>query len=217
MKRHERPYGCTFSACSKTFGSKNDWKRHENSQHIHLEKWRCDEQHPGSKDILARCSKVCYRRQAFHDHLRKGHAITCPEVLESKLKSCQIGINCQTRFWCGFCDKTIELTQDGIEASTERFNHIDDHFMGRHGLKKENILDWKPCEGDIMKKDIKSLSNNKESCNSDSGSGSGTLPDATGSSVGVKRTRSPMDGEESANPAKRHKTSLPGETGIYCV
>lgn len=33
QKRHERPYGCTF--CSKTFGSKADWKRHEKSQHDH--------------------------------------------------------------------------------------------------------------------------------------------------------------------------------------
>ncbi|KAF2212455.1 hypothetical protein CERZMDRAFT_106186 [Cercospora zeae-maydis SCOH1-5] len=33
IKRHTRPYGCTFSLCNKTFGSRNDWKRHELTQH----------------------------------------------------------------------------------------------------------------------------------------------------------------------------------------
>ncbi|RYP55378.1 hypothetical protein DL768_000133 [Monosporascus sp. mg162] len=39
-KRHSKPYGCTFPTCNKRFGSKNDWKRHENSQHFLLEVWR---------------------------------------------------------------------------------------------------------------------------------------------------------------------------------
>jgi hypothetical protein len=43
MKRHDRPYGCTFSACNKTFGSKHDWKRHENSRHIFAQAGPCEE------------------------------------------------------------------------------------------------------------------------------------------------------------------------------
>jgi hypothetical protein len=41
LKRHKRPYGCTFQNCNKCFGSKSDWKRHENSQHFQMPTWRC--------------------------------------------------------------------------------------------------------------------------------------------------------------------------------
>ncbi|RWA07760.1 hypothetical protein EKO27_g7355, partial [Xylaria grammica] len=39
-KRHEKPYGCTMPGCERRFGSKNDWKRHENTQHPMSETWR---------------------------------------------------------------------------------------------------------------------------------------------------------------------------------
>lgn len=35
VARHERPFGCTYETCTKKFGSKNDWKRHEHTQHFH--------------------------------------------------------------------------------------------------------------------------------------------------------------------------------------
>lgn len=93
MKRHDRPYGCTFSTCNKAFGSKGDWKRHENSQHISRKTVRADEV--------------------------KGD------------------------FWCGFCAKLIDF-KEGRVAWDERFDHIDDHFMGRRGLPKQGIQDWVP-------------------------------------------------------------------------
>ena len=41
---HTRPFICTFSryGCDSTVGSKNEWKRHINVQHMRLETWRCD-------------------------------------------------------------------------------------------------------------------------------------------------------------------------------
>src|ERR1700710_1919549 len=136
MKRHSRPYGCTFPACNnKTFGSKNDWKRHENSQHFHLESWRCDEQKPEG----GVCAKVCYRKQTFTDHLQKDHSISNGDDLVAKAQSCHIGRNSQARFWCGFCVKLIDLKKKSVEAWAERFDHIDDHFMGRHGQKAQSI------------------------------------------------------------------------------
>ena len=33
MKRHTRPYGCTACECDKRFGSRSDWKRHEETVH----------------------------------------------------------------------------------------------------------------------------------------------------------------------------------------
>ncbi|KAK4695485.1 hypothetical protein P7C71_g2279, partial [Lecanoromycetidae sp. Uapishka_2] len=41
---HTRPFICTFHryGCDSTVGSKNEWKRHINVQHMRLETWRCD-------------------------------------------------------------------------------------------------------------------------------------------------------------------------------
>ncbi|KAI1140402.1 hypothetical protein F5Y05DRAFT_411458 [Hypoxylon sp. FL0543] len=140
-KRHLKPYGCTFPGCSKKFGSKNDWKRHENSQHYMLEHWRCDEkQTDGSSDI---CGRVIYRRENFKQHLGTSHNIEDQATLEVKLETCRVGRNCEARFWCGFCQDIIEIKKEGIEAWTERFNHIDDHFHGRNNQTKMEISDWK--------------------------------------------------------------------------
>ena len=44
LATHTRPFICTFHnyGCDSTVGSKNEWKRHINVQHMHLETWRCD-------------------------------------------------------------------------------------------------------------------------------------------------------------------------------
>jgi len=68
-------------------------------------------------------------------------------IVKEKLESCRIGRNCQSRFWCGFCKELKELKKRGIDAWTERFNHIDDHFEGRKGLKKQSIKEWLPIDG----------------------------------------------------------------------
>ncbi|RFU33116.1 hypothetical protein B7463_g3224, partial [Scytalidium lignicola] len=143
MKRHERPWGCTFRDCTREFGSKNDWKRHENSQHFQVETWRCNEERPGGGD----CAKVCYRRKSFQDHLKTAHQITDEEEITSRLEKCRIGRNCQARFWCGFCRELVDLKKRGLEAWTERFDHIDDHFMGRKGSEVKSIQDWVNVDG----------------------------------------------------------------------
>lgn len=148
MDKHERPYGCTFLPCGKTFRSKKDWKRHENSQHFQFEAWRCDLKRPEGGD----CAKVCYRRQSFQEHLGKEHLLTEKVVLD-KQESCRIGRNGQSRFWCGFCVRLVDLRKRGLDAWTERFDHIDDHFMGRQNLTKSSISDWIPVDGGYTSKD----------------------------------------------------------------
>lgn len=152
MKRHDRPYGCTFLDCNKTFGSKNDWKRHENSQHFQLETWRCDEE----KLQGGACARVYYRRETFRDHLVKEHKFKSANT-KDKVDTCRIGRNCQARFWCGFCKKLVKLSARGTEAWTERFNHIDEHFMGRNG-PAERIQDWVPVDSDKPKGDLQNSS-----------------------------------------------------------
>ncbi|KAG9232581.1 hypothetical protein BJ875DRAFT_380381 [Amylocarpus encephaloides] len=143
MKRHDRPYGCTFPSCGKSFGSKNDWKRHEGSQHFQIETWRCDTPQAGGGN----CSKACFREVTFREHLEKDHQISDEDSVKDKLESCHIGRNSQERFWCGFCAKLIELQKRGVEAWTERFDHIDNHFMGRGTFRKQTISDWVPLDG----------------------------------------------------------------------
>jgi hypothetical protein len=152
MEKHEHQYGCTFLTCDKSFDSKNDWKRHENSQHFHLESWRCDEERAEG----GACAKICYRKGTFQDHLAKVHKLVDLEKLRFKIDNCRIGRNCQTRFWCGFCLKLVALRKRGVDAWTERFDHIDDHFLGRHGLPKQGIQDWVPVDGDRPKRQIES-------------------------------------------------------------
>jgi hypothetical protein len=232
MKRHERPYGCTFLTCNKTFGSKNDWKRHENSQHFQLETWRCDEERPEG----GACAKVCYRKQTFQEHLSKEHQISDTAPVNEKLEACRIGRNCQARFWCGFCTKLVELKKKGLEAWTERFDHIDDHFMGRHNWPKQGIQDWIPVDSDKPKGDSTSdIPAGKEGHDSGpdpsgSGSPSGTSPDASGAPggssadaiiPGTDRPGSPKrkhsSGDENSRPQKHLKTATNVETTIYCV
>ena len=156
MRRHERPYGCTFLSCNKIFGRKDDWKRHENSLHFRLKAWKCNEERLEG----GACGEVCYRQEAFQKHLVKAHQMSPNSgAIGAKLDNCRIEIdrNCLPRFWCGFCCKQIDLKKKGAEALTERFNHIDDHFMGRYKLPKQSIQDWVPMDNDRSKGDSGSL------------------------------------------------------------
>ena len=235
MKRHSRPYGCTFPACNnKTFGSKNDWKRHENSQHFHHETWRCDEE----KSTGAVCAKVCYRRQTFTDHLQKDHLISDNDVVTMKVKTCHIGRNCQERFWCGFCLKLIHLTKKSVDAWTERFDHIDDHFMGRHGLTQQSIQEWVPVDSsDKPNADVSIRHDLDQSTGDETQEESSQSPDSTSSNEsshelssvaressapaailapgGVKRKRGSKD--EGSRPAKQRSKPTIGEAVVYCV
>ena len=142
-KRHTRPYGCTFATCSKSFGSKNDWKRHENTRHYQIETWRCNEVNPRSQ--INQCAKIFYRREQFQTHLKDVHFIKDDDVIREHCKKHRIGRNGQSGFWCGFCKKIVTLKHKGLEAWDERFDHIDkEHFK-----RGERIDDWYPLDKDI--------------------------------------------------------------------
>ncbi|GFF57319.1 hypothetical protein IFM62136_03392 [Aspergillus lentulus] len=137
QKRHERPYGCTFPKCSKTFGSKADWKRHENSQHYHIQSWYCTLCDPTKGKRYVRWY---YRQEVFVQHLKTHHQVD-NEAVRVAVASNRVGENGQSRFWCGFCREIIPLHSQGREAWNERFDHIDfEHF--RRG---QRIGDWVHC------------------------------------------------------------------------
>jgi hypothetical protein len=101
------------------------------------------------------------------------------KIIETKIDLCRMGRNHQVRFWCGFCAKLIDLKRKGIDAWTERFDHIDDHFMGNHSFKCQSIQDWVPVNSDKPKGEI----GNPHSLNESPGSGDhfldGNSPETT--------------------------------------
>jgi hypothetical protein len=147
MKRHTRPFGCTFPRCNKKFGSKNDWKRHENGQHFQVDNWRC-EMLNASGD---KCGQLFFNPESFKQHLCAVHCLEQQsEKISHELKIRCIGKNCQGRFWCGFCKMIIELKNREEKAWDERFDHIErEHF--RNG---ENIRDWLCVEANRPKGEI---------------------------------------------------------------
>ncbi|TLD08953.1 uncharacterized protein PgNI_07768 [Pyricularia grisea] len=163
MRRHEKPYGCTFRYCTKRFGSKSDWKRHENSQHEHLDGWRCDILVPFPARVTTEaavkttqpCGKQCHRRETFRTHLQRDHGLIEDQVVK-KLEQCHYGKDCESRFWCGFCIAVVRVGSDDLKGASSkggrnkladvgwsvRYDHIDDHLFGRT-LPKKTIDEWR--------------------------------------------------------------------------
>ncbi|KAI1363855.1 hypothetical protein F5Y08DRAFT_354135 [Xylaria arbuscula] len=190
-KRHEKPYGCTMPNCDKRFGSKNDWKRHENTQHNMSEMWKCDVEH---------CEKHCNRREMLRAHLEKDHQIGDSVELDTRLENCRVGRKCEARFWCGFCEKIIEIKQQGKPgSSTERFDHIDEHFSGRNDQNRQDISNWKAFNSSWSgKEDF-----GDETC----------LPPKNGRGQKAKRKR---DNENNLSNSKRVRLQSRGVVCCHC-
>ncbi|OOF96257.1 hypothetical protein ASPCADRAFT_166802 [Aspergillus carbonarius ITEM 5010] len=147
-KRHERPYGCTFAKCNKTFGSKADWKRHENSQHFHAQCWRCTLADATQEDLP--CARLFYRQEMYVQHLKKHHDVDDEEEVRAALCKNRINRDGDPRpshYWCGFCRVLLPLKTQGVGAWNERYNHIDvEHFK-----KGERVEDWLLPSGHLTK------------------------------------------------------------------
>ncbi|KAI9712930.1 MAG: hypothetical protein M1828_001526 [Chrysothrix sp. TS-e1954] len=162
MRRHTRPFGCTSDACYKQFGSKNDWKRHENSQHFQQDLWRCEEsllespvldRDVNSADATDLCAQTFPNKSHFKAHLRANHGIQDKETVDCKIRSQRIGFNGQGQFWCGFCRQIIELHNAGAKAWDERFNHIGDHYSAQSCV----MHDWLPPDGHHTKGELETM------------------------------------------------------------
>ncbi|KAI9886282.1 MAG: hypothetical protein M1823_001891 [Watsoniomyces obsoletus] len=145
MKRHDRPYGCTYPRCWKKFGSKNDWKRHENTQHFQEELWRCQQVSEKHQSSL-QCSENFKTKAEFCLHLRQHHDITDAVRLDDEAKKCHIHVNGQSHVWCGFCVRIITLKETGIRGVDARFDHIAKHFG-----QGKRIWDWIPVDSNVTK------------------------------------------------------------------
>lgn len=146
MKRHTRPYGCTFPGCSKRFGSRNDWKRHENSQHFLQEMYHCVMSGLDGK----RCNQHFGRKEAVVLHLKGPRHNFAPGEIDLKVESTRLGRNGHTRFWCGFCRELISSQGEAQGAWDYRSQHIGDHFDKQH----MSIESWMCMEENKFKGEI---------------------------------------------------------------
>lgn len=210
MKRHEKPYGCTYQACKKRFGSKNDWKRHENSQHYQLELWKCNEK--STVDVNEVCCRTFNRREQFKTHLSKDHHIEDPHMIDDKLEKCLDGRNYGIRFWCGFCRTMVKLEGTGTKAWQGRFNHVDDHFSGQKGPKMD-ISQWESLDCDSQEVQVVVAEPAEASKHKSWGQTSASAAAGPGDGS-AERTR-----KRSAVEEAHHKPSKKVRTGTvwYCV
>lgn len=215
MKRHAKPYGCTYPTCKKKFGSKNDWKRHENSQHFQVEVWKCDEKR--TEDVgngSQTCGKACHRRETFRNHLQKEHMIEDSSRIDEALERCRFGRTCDTRFWCGFCVSLIETTKKGNNAKgnnawNERFDHIDAHYSGRDNTVKRDISEWKNVDTDLPDMDLTASADDSSDAESEDEAVI-SPPASSGSAThGESKKRGPVDdGEQPSRKRTKHRTKV---------
>ena len=165
IKRHTRPYGCTFPNCARRFGSKNDWKRHENTMHYQIETWKCAEListdgcHRTKAENLktigttsgVQCGLLYYRRELFIQHLQDDHDlrdVQHRDYVKDQCKKRRVGRNGQCGFWCGFCQTVVQLEKKETDAWDERFNHIDNE----HFKKGDRVETWMPLAGEVPRR-----------------------------------------------------------------
>ncbi|KAF3192091.1 hypothetical protein TWF788_004279 [Orbilia oligospora] len=140
MQRHRRPFFCTFHWQERSevqrFGSKDDWRRHEEHRHYQSEFYKC----PGGPHES--CRGAWALKSDFEKHLDEHHKaiVTSWTLLDG-------GINEDTKkdffqrhhngtdyvednFWCGFCAKLIAIPTEmtGRRGKEIRVNHVADHF-----------------------------------------------------------------------------------------
>lgn len=210
MKRHEKPYGCTYQGCKKRFGSKNDWARHENSQHYQLELWKCNEK--STLDTTDACGTSFNRREQLRTHLSKDHGIEDAHTIDLKLEKCLDGRNYEIRFWCGFCQDMVKSEGKGLKASQGRFNHIDAHLFGQNGSRMD-LSEWKSLDGDLQEVELIDASSEEASKHELSGPTSAAVTAGSGNGS-AERTR-----KRSAEEEAHHKSPKKARTGVvwYCV
>lgn len=161
MKRHTRPYSCTFLRCDKRFGSRNDWKRHESSQHFLDAVWYCQFPVEGSEEPCGTCA---YDQSIFQQHLRQDHShFVGPDAkaYDDCARQMELPARAMNTFWCGFCRVpvptagilgTASAATDSHSGMEARFKHIGDHYDGKH-RKVEHwyFIETRKTTGQIIK------------------------------------------------------------------
>lgn len=126
-KRHDKNFGCTFDECYSKFGTKWEWKRHEQNQHLQNEAWRCC-----YNDGVPECQKLFSDLKVFGEHLvehfDKSKKNVTSEEFANKVEECHLPQKWLGSYWCGFCRRIVRSEKKfGRDMDDERVEHIADH------------------------------------------------------------------------------------------
>jgi len=111
--------------------------------------------------------------------------------------------------------RLVELAKKGIDAWTERFDHIDDHFMGRHGAEKRDIGDWVPVDGEKPQP----LAVAQDPASGENSSSSSTPGASSDHAIELEETGPKRKASESSNDgrkAKKARVDYMGEILVIC-
>jgi hypothetical protein len=125
VKRHTKPYVCTFPPCTSRHGSRSDWKRHEESQHAISESWLC------STRVLdgTRCFTNFSSEHGLQCHLVVAHRMPASKITLELCEAMHLGENGVGRFWCGFCKDIIsQEPRNDCNPREMRTRHVGDHY-----------------------------------------------------------------------------------------
>lgn len=151
MKRHTKPYGCTFPKCRKRFGSKNDWKRHESSQHKQQEMWRCNLEPCKALQPARLFYDKGFLEEHLEEHFKNDHACAIDRQTDY-VSAFKLSKDYHETFWCGFCREIIaQDPKKETPADSGRFQHIGKHFDEDQDLSTE---DWLCFEMNMLKRDV---------------------------------------------------------------
>ncbi|EEQ84156.2 homeobox and C2H2 transcription factor [Blastomyces dermatitidis ER-3] len=148
--RAARIFQCTF--CTDSFSTKYDWRRHEKSLHLALEKWTCTLQggvvtingavvcafckspNPDDDHLESHNFKACqekslqertfYRKDHLSQHLRLMHRVKFGSWMESWRSA-----TTEIRSRCGFCSAIFNTWKD-------RVDHLSIHFKAGNDMSQ---------------------------------------------------------------------------------
>lgn len=170
---HPPAFPCILAiyGCASASGSKNEWKRHVQTQHLRPGFWRCDQCPDVDRGRNSeRSPKVFNRKDLFIQHVRRMHPlanrVTSDQEEEEELG--RIAARCYRHIRslpdqsaCVYCDAEFK----GSGSWDERMEHVGRHLqeerkngaeakMDPAGWKKDDLLEeWLIKEGLLMKKE----------------------------------------------------------------
>ena len=150
MKRHTKPFGCTYEKCYKRFGSKSDWMRHELKRHTQQEYWRCAIHIGESGSVLQPCCEIFGKKEQFTNHLDDVHHLQKSREVNTQVMQQHINAGFQPQYWCGFCKEIQKLSKKGKEGYHERYDHIAKHISE----EERCIDDWVPPNERVSKREV---------------------------------------------------------------
>ncbi|KAF1817610.1 hypothetical protein P152DRAFT_470011 [Eremomyces bilateralis CBS 781.70] len=166
---HQRSFPCLLHSykCDSTFATKNEWKRHINTQHLRLGFWRCDHCSTSPNEDGSMISYNDFnRKDLFTQHLRRMHfpeaqqspnkkgstpksensenGVAVADEAEAQIAKSQVRCYIeqrlppsQSRCVFSFCKKTFE----GAKNWDERLEHVGRHLEGMSKGKEGNEKD----------------------------------------------------------------------------